>query len=204
MKKMFRLGLLTVSIALPFIAQAQSIYKCKDATGRTLTSDRPIPECENRNMQVLGKDGLVRREIAAPLTPEQKRAQQAATEKQKQDAKVADEQARADKAIVTRYRSEADITLAHSRATELVQDQIKRDITALKTAEERLKKLSSDVAAKPKDAPQTGVEKRRMEDAQGSVESRKKSLADHQDELAQINGKFEQTMKRYRELSATK
>ena len=204
MKTMLRVGLLAACVALPAVAQAQTMYKCKDASGRTLSSDRPIPECDNRAVQVLGKDGLVRREIAAPLTPEQKRAQQAAAEKQKQDAREADEQTRVDKAIATRYRSEADITLAHSRATEPVQDQIKRDVMALKTAEERLKKITDDAAARPKDAPQTAVEKRRVEDAQASVKARQKSLADQQQELVQINAKFDQTMKRYRELSGTK
>ena len=32
---------------------AGSIYTCKDASGKTLTSDRPIPECRGREGRVL-------------------------------------------------------------------------------------------------------------------------------------------------------
>jgi hypothetical protein len=42
-------------------AQAQSIYSCVDAKGGKRTSDRPIPECSDREQRILNKDGTVKR-----------------------------------------------------------------------------------------------------------------------------------------------
>ena len=45
-----------------------TIFMCKDASGRTITSDRPIPECAERTVWEYGNTGSLKREIAAPLT----------------------------------------------------------------------------------------------------------------------------------------
>lgn len=62
-------------IALAFagcVAAAQpvqkSIYTCIDGKGSKRTSDRPIPECADREQRVLNKDGSLKRVI--PPTPE--------------------------------------------------------------------------------------------------------------------------------------
>jgi len=49
--------------------QAQTIFVCVDAKGATRTSDRPIPECHDREQRVLGRDGTVKRIISPPVTP---------------------------------------------------------------------------------------------------------------------------------------
>jgi len=42
------------------VAQAATtIYSCTDASGKKLTSDRPIAECANRDQRVLNADGSV-------------------------------------------------------------------------------------------------------------------------------------------------
>jgi len=43
-------------------------YTCVDSKGNKRSSDRPIPECSDREQRVLNKDGSVRRVI--PPTPE--------------------------------------------------------------------------------------------------------------------------------------
>jgi hypothetical protein len=50
-------------------AQAQSIYSCVDAKGNKRTSDRPIPECSDREQRVLNKDGTVKRIALPTQTP---------------------------------------------------------------------------------------------------------------------------------------
>jgi hypothetical protein len=52
-------------------SQAQSIYACKDESGRALTSDRPIPECAKRPMRELTSSGVTKYELPPPLTHEQ-------------------------------------------------------------------------------------------------------------------------------------
>ena len=43
-------------------------YTCVDGKGNKRSSDRPIPECSDREQRVLNKDGSLRRVI--PPTPE--------------------------------------------------------------------------------------------------------------------------------------
>ena len=58
-------AILKAAIVLPlFLAHvalhAQKIYMCKDESGHTLTSDRPIPECEGRAIREFDKSGTIR------------------------------------------------------------------------------------------------------------------------------------------------
>ena len=47
---------------------APGIYTCVDGKGAKRNSDRPIPECSDREQRVLNKDGSLMRVI--PPTPE--------------------------------------------------------------------------------------------------------------------------------------
>jgi len=54
----------TLALLAPLLAtgvQAQNIYSCVDAKGAKRTSDRPIPECSDREQRILNKDGTVKR-----------------------------------------------------------------------------------------------------------------------------------------------
>ncbi len=75
-----RLSLWWSLCALPCAAQAQIIL-CKDGAGRTFVSDRAIPECADRAQRVMDRSGVVRQQIPAPLTSEQKKAQRAEEER---------------------------------------------------------------------------------------------------------------------------
>jgi len=49
-------------------------YTCVDSTGKKRSSDRPIPECSDREQHVLNKDGSVKRVIPPTPSPPQPRA----------------------------------------------------------------------------------------------------------------------------------
>jgi len=57
--------------ALAGDARAQ-LFVCTAPSGRTITADRPPPECADRPIRELRPDGSVRRLIEPPLTPEQR------------------------------------------------------------------------------------------------------------------------------------
>ena len=50
------------------------IYTCVDAQGRRHTSDRPIPECLDREQRVLNRDGSQRQVVPPRMTAEQRAA----------------------------------------------------------------------------------------------------------------------------------
>lgn len=183
-------------------AHAQ-IYLCQDASGRTLTSDMPIPECADRSMRVYGKTGVLKREIAAPLTPEEKRQKQLQEAKEKAAAAAAEEQRKSDHAMLARYRTEADINAARARSLDIVQEQKKRESIILDNAEMQLKQAQSalDAHKKKQSAASATIADSKVDDYQRRVEEGRKRVKDYDAEIAKINLKFDQTVTRFRELT---
>lgn len=200
MKSSLGIALFIPLIVVPWQASAQ-MFQCKDASGRSITSDRPIPECAYRPMRELSTSGMPRREIPAPMTVEERRKMQEQEEKRKAEAIAAEEQRRNDLAIRARFRSEADIEAARKRSLEPVEEQIKREKLTLANAEKQQKAAQSEVDAfKAKSAPVPTIVQRKLDDADHAVEASQKLLRDQESELVQINAKYEATLNRYREL----
>lgn len=196
--KIKKLAGFCVLAALPLLAQAE-IYICKDASGKTLTSDRPIMECQDRKVRVLGKSGLTEREIAPPLTEEQKRQKQVEDEKRKVALAAAEEQRRQDRALMARYGKEADIEVARQRALEQVNDQIKRERESIVVADKSLQVARMEAAAQRKGKVPANLQ-RKIDDLVQEIADSKKLIVESQEEVVRINAMFDQTVKRFREL----
>ena len=105
---------LVLALAAPVMAcavwtqsMAAAIYTCVDGQGRKFTSDRPIPECVDREQQLLNPSGTLKQKIAPPLTAAE-RAQKEARDKQELEARNrAQEERRRDKALLTRFPNRA-------------------------------------------------------------------------------------------------
>lgn len=174
------------------------IYMCKDAAGRTLTSDRPIPECADRAMREYGKNGMVKRDIPPPPTAEQKREQLAQQEKKKAADVLADEQKKADRALLARYQNEGDIERARLRDTASLADLIAQQKKALTEAEQEWNTLQ---AATPAQKQAGGANAGKVGKAAQKALDARQTLQDTQTELGQVNAKFDLILKRYREIS---
>jgi hypothetical protein len=111
------------------------IYTCVDASGKRLTSDRPIVECSAREQRVLNADGSVKRIVPPTLTATERgdaeaRERDAAAERARQQEAV-----RRDRNLLGRYPNEA----THRKARELALDDLRK---ALRRSEERLAALA--------------------------------------------------------------
>lgn len=134
--------LLALAAAAQTARPIAGTYICVDAKGNTLTSDRPIPACADREQRVLGPTGTVRARIAPPLTAQQ-RAEQEARQRAEAEARAQEAEARRlDKALLVRYpnaqahereraealsRVKAAVTLANERIASLQAQQRKVD-----------------------------------------------------------------------------
>jgi hypothetical protein len=58
-----RAALVLTAVFLCTDAGAKDIYACVDAKGMQRKSDRPIPECSDREQRVLGAGGTVKRVV---------------------------------------------------------------------------------------------------------------------------------------------
>jgi chromosome segregation ATPase len=195
-------GLLAlISLLLPIAAQAETIYICKDGSGKTFTSDRLIPECANRLVREMDRNGMVRREIPPPLTAEQKQLKQMEEERLKAEAAALEEKKQADRAMLARYRNESDIALARKRTLELVHDQVKRESGTLVAIEKDRRDVQLKIEQVGNKKPVLAVLQSKLSESDQSIAAIKTKIAAYQTEEAQINQRFDSTLKRYRELT---
>jgi len=193
---------LFLSLAMPMAGVHAQIYMCKDASGRTLTSDRPIPECADRAMRELDKSGRARRDIPAPMTAEEKRRLQQEEERRKAELVAADEQRRSDRLLRARYRSEAEIEEARKRALEQVDERIRRDTAALAAAEKQQQQAQAEAdALKKKSEVVPTVLQHRIDDAAQTITGARKALQGHEADAAEVNARHDALLKRFRELN---
>jgi hypothetical protein len=175
------------------------IYMCKDASGHTLTSDRPIPECADRAMRQYGNSGMIRKDIPAPPTEEQKQEKLAQQEKKKAEEAAADEQKRVDRALLARYQSSDEIEQARRRDTAPIIQQIGLQRKELSAAEQEWNAIQAIAPSqKQSDAATTAGKVGKI--AQKALDARS-TLQDMQAELAQVNAKYDQIQHRYLEIT---
>jgi hypothetical protein len=189
------------TLGLACTAQAQ-IYMCKDANGRTLTSDRPIPECANRAVKELSKDGVVKREIPPPLTPEQIRQKKEAEEKKKAEEAAIAEQKRRDAAIMGAYQNEAQIEAERQRSVSQLRNNINIAITAQNNAEQRRKALQTEadgLTKSGKPVPPTLLA--RVADSQRTINQESRNIAGMEEDMLKIKLKYDDLLKRFRAIN---
>ena len=195
------LGLLACSLC--FDAGAQGIYTCVDAQGRKLTSDRPIPECNDREQKLLNPSGTVKQKIGPSLTAAE-RAQQDAKDKQEMEERNrVTEERRRDRALLVRYPNLA----LHDKERVEVLAQIaavsKAASARLVELEAQRKKLADEMEFYKKDptkAPQ--YLRRQMEENTQNAVVQHRFIADQVEETQRVNGRFDEELVRLRQLWA--
>jgi hypothetical protein len=179
-----------------------SIYTCRDHSGRTITADRPIADCASV-MRELGPSGVVKREIAPPLTPEQLRQKEAEDRARRTADETVREQHRRDLALLTAYQNEDQIEAARKRALADAND-------AIKTSQDRLDDLKKDKTALEhegesyKGKPVSPLYQRRVDDNQMLINDEDAAIKQRRADVDRINQRYDDDRKRFRELSATR
>ena len=194
-------GVLGVQDAWAQTQPAGRIYTCKDASGKTLTSDRPIPECQGREGRVLSTQGTTIKKIEVPLTEEQEAARAVEEEKKKAAATVRAEQARRDKALLGTYQNIDDLESKRQRALLAVEREMKdatRRVSQLENQEKEIKLEQEFFKKKQMPADL----KRRVDENEGALRAERSLMTSKKDEVTQVNLKFDEDKKRYLELTS--
>ncbi len=179
---------------------AQTIYSCKDANGRTITSDLPIPECAGRENRLLNKDGSTKEIIPAPLTGEQKRAREAEEARKKQEEQDRVEGIKRDRALMSAYRTEGDLSEAFVRLIGV-------PVQSLKTTPARFKPIHEEIARIKTEAeffagkPWPMALKRRMDNVMSAIEQEQRNIAEKEAEIQRVVERYQTDLKRYRALT---
>ncbi len=177
------------------------IYDCVDAHGKRLRSDRPIPECSDREQRELNPDGSVKR-IVPPTPTADERAEMEAKEREANVERVKQMDAvRRDRNLVARFPNEA----AHNKARAKALDDIRN---AVRISEARISLLQAerkpllDEAEFYVNKPMPSKLRSALDANDASLEAQKSLVQNQQSEVVRINGLYDAELARLKKLWA--
>ncbi|SFQ18692.1 DUF4124 domain-containing protein [Variovorax sp. 770b2] len=182
-------------------APAGGIYTCTDARGRTLTADRPIADCSDREQRELSPSGLTRRKIeptysAREMAEREDRAREAAV----QAAKATDERRR-ERALLVRYPSAASHDRERDQALSQVDAVIQAAQKRIAELGEDRKKIDEELEFYKKDTSKApGAMRRKLEDNAQSVAVQNRFIAEQEEEKKRVNARFDEERARLKPL----
>lgn len=178
-------------------SSSAGIYSCTDSKGRTITADRPIPDCVDREQRELNPSGTTRRKVEPTYTAREQAEREDRERLAQQQAARLVEERRRERALLVRYpnaaahdreRAEAlvqiDVVIlaARKRVDELAQDR--------KKADDELEFYVKD----PSKAPD--AIRRKLEDNARSVAVQNRFIGEQEDEKKRVNARFDEELAR--------
>jgi hypothetical protein len=196
-----------LAVALLCVAQdslaqgAQGIYTCTDARGRKLTSDRPIPECTDREQQVLNPSGTVKGKIGPTLTAQERAEADARERAELEERARLNEEKRRDRALLVRYPTKA--VHDKERAEALAQIAVVRQ-AAVNRVEELMRQrstLGDEMEFYKKDTSKAPPSLRRqVDEVAQSLAVQGRFIADQDTETKRVNARFDEELQRLNQL----
>lgn len=196
--------------ALPWAASSQSgaaptvgIYSCVDASGRTLTADRPLAACSDREQRELNPGGGTRRIVEPTWTAEELAEREAKKREAQQAALRAQEERRRERALLVRYPS----AQVHDRERKEALAQV--DVV-LQAARNRLveltasrKQIDAELEFYAKDPSRIpGPLRRQVEDNEQATAVQNRFIREQEDEKRRVNNRFDEERVRLSKLWA--
>lgn len=190
---------------------AQGIMKCVDEKGVTHYGDPLPPQCAKKEIKQLSDQGLVKKTLERPLTPEEIKAKEEDAIKRKDEVRREAEQQRRDRALVATYGAEKEFDVSRDKALDVINARYKTAESRLKELDEQMKKLDGEMefyqagkskSGKGKEAPQALTENvaRTKRDKDVTAESLKRM----DEEKKTIIAQFEADKQRWKDLKTGK
>lgn len=184
-------------------AFAQGIYTCTDARGKKITSDRPIPECIDREQKELNASGTVKRSLGPTLTAQELGIQEARDKKAAEERARVNDDRRRNRALLTRYQNQA----AHDaeRASALTQVDAVIETANKRMAElaEQRKSLDNELEFYKNDPSKVpSYLKRRVAEFEDNLVAQQRFIANQQLEKKRVNDRFDLELVRLKPLWA--
>jgi hypothetical protein len=191
-------------VLVPAAATAQpsgNIFVCVAASGRTITSDRLIAECMDREQRVLNRDGSVLRVIAPPLTAEERAAKEARERRIAADKLAQQDAVRRDRNLLQRYPTPSSHDQAREAALQVARDaMVASEARLAELANERKPLLLEAEFYKGRNLP---TKLKQQFDANDAATDAQRTAVQHQRaELARINGLYDSELDRLKKLWA--
>jgi hypothetical protein len=191
-------GLLVASGGM---AASAGIYVCVDDKGHRLTSDRPIPECLDRDQRLLNKDGSQRAVIGPRVTAREKAERDEVLHKQALADQAHKDAVRRDRNLLGRYPNEA----AHNKGRQAALDDIRK---AMASSQKRIADLKAERKGLDTDAEfYKGKSlpfklRASIDGNQASQQAQQDIVENYKAETVRINALFDVELNRLRKLWA--
>lgn len=177
------------------------IYTCTDARGRTLTADRPIAECNDREQRELNPSGSVRRKVeptytARELQEREDRAREAAIVAARQT-----DERRRERALLVRYPNLATHDRERGEALaqiDAVTQAAKKRISELGEDRKKIDEEMEFYKQDPSKAP--GALRRKIDENTQSVAVQNRFVLEQEDEKKRVNARFDEERTRLKAL----
>ena len=186
-------------------AQAQGSGKIicwKDKSGKVIgCGDKVPPEFQDSATKELSQRGVTIKQSDAPLTAEQRRAQQADAERKRADEQKRAEQQRQDKAILDTFTNEKEIDLKRARDVQQLESTIETLQTNLKNANDRQAQGRARIEQSRKNKkPVPPAVQQEFDRSEGEKAKIENQIAQKRKEIAALNQKYDEIKKRFAEL----
>lgn len=197
-------GLLAISGGIS-LAQAPApvggVFTCIDAQGRKQTADRPIPECNDREQQVLNPSGTVKAKIGPSLTAREKAELELKEKRETEERAVLAEARRRDRALLNRYPSRAVHDKERAEALAQIDVVIKAANNRSKELAAQRKSIEEEMEFYKKDPSKApAYVRRQLEENTHSQTVQKQFLIDQETEIRRVNVRFDDELVRLRQL----
>lgn len=172
---------------------AGSIYVCVDANGRTVTADRPIAACIDREQRELSPGGNVRRVIEPTLTAEEQAAREARQREAQQAALRAQEERRRDRALLVRYPNAETHERERKDTLEQIDELIKAARSRLVELAAARKLIDGEMEFYVKDPGKAPSSlRRRVDDNDKAMAVQNRFIREQEDEKRRVNLRFDE------------
>jgi hypothetical protein len=187
----------------PSLEVHADIFRCVNAQGKLLSSDRPIPECVNRAVKVYKNNGNFKKEIPPPLTAEEKKRLEVETEKKRAQQLADEETKREERYLLAHYQDEGDIQTARKRAVDalgekkrLANEQMQGLSLILSSLQMELNNSNNS----NKSSKESDSMRNRANDLTASISNSRNAINFYDQEIGRTNQEFDQTLQRYRQV----
>lgn len=186
-------------------ALAERIYKWVDENGEIQYGDRVPPQYATTQRSVINDQGRTLKVYEAAKSPEEKAEAEALGKKRAEEKKLADQQAVRDHSLLSTYSSEEDMLLARDSKVASVDTLIQLTNSRLDSMQKRLNELTDDAAEferSGKKLPEGLVNQ--MKSIKEQIRQNEEFVKSKQNEKGEIARKFDDDIKRYRELTSNR
>jgi hypothetical protein len=178
------------------------IYSCTDASGRRLTSDRPIVECLDREQKVLNPSGTLRGVVPPSLTATERTALEERERRRAEEQLRQLEERRMQRALIARYPTQAAHDLERSKALQTVQESITSAERRILDLQAQQRKLNEQTEFYKSPAQWPPKLRHQFEENQQQTQAQQRFIAAQQEERTRLSARFDEELARLKMLWA--